>query len=327
MKTTEEIEFNVSKALGLNLDETASIRFDQPGLGRIAVDVEELSGASLIQTRMATEKSQLVIPFQRVEPLVVMYFQLEGRCTFHLPDAIQVPERRHSLCYVPTLRLIQTIAEHTAFEHVSIRFKPEVVASQLLEEGMSDHNWQRLLDAGDQPYTNFRESRAMGSQMQALLHQLLHCPYTGKLGQTYKESLLRVLLIDQLSIFRQNRRTLGLPDTKLTRRDIDTLHELKGYLEQHFLDDLSLDKIAKTFGLNTFKLKYGFKKLFDTSVMRYIDDQKMTYARQMLLDGHEEMLDMADQLGYNHYTNFSAAFKRRFGYSPTQLREHALSLN
>ena len=325
MLTTEEIEHALSEAYRLN--QATSLRFELPGQSRVAVDIEELSGATLVQNTIITEKRGLQISLQRQDPTVVMYFQLKGGSDFSLKHDLHIPERHHTLCYLPTLQSNYFIDQDTYFQDLAIRFKPEVVASQLLEEGMSDDDWQRLLEEGDQPFTTIQESRQMGSQMADTLYQIKNCPYKGKFGRAYKDSIIRLLLIDQLLIFRQSRQKLVAPDTKLTQRDVEALHELKQYLEQHFLEELSLEKIARTVGLNTFKLKYGFKKLFDTSVMRYIDDQKMQYARQLLLDSDQDVLAVADQLGYNHYSNFSAAFKRRFGYSPVRLREPSLVLN
>ena len=108
---------------------------------------------------------------------------------------------------------------------------------------------------------------------------------------------------------------------KLSKKDVAILHNVREYLELNYLDELSLNAIIKQFGLNAFKLKYGFKALFNTSVMRFVDDKKMDYARQMLLHpSDQDMVDIADRLGYNHYSNFSIAFKRRFGCAPTRVK-------
>ncbi|MCF0049032.1 AraC family transcriptional regulator [Dyadobacter chenwenxiniae] len=109
---------------------------------------------------------------------------------------------------------------------------------------------------------------------------------------------------------------------KLSQKDVEVLQEVKEYLELNYLDDLSLNAIIKQFGLNAFKLKYGFKALFNTSVMRFVDDKKMNYAKQVLLHQcDQDVIDISDRLGYNHYSNFSLAFKRRFGYAPTQVKQ------
>ena len=54
--------------------------------------------------------------------------------------------------------------------------------------------------------------------------------------------------------------------------------------------------------------------------MKYVDEHKMNYARTMLQQGREIVTDLADELGYRHYNNFSTAFKKRFGYSPAAVQ-------
>ena len=58
--------------------------------------------------------------------------------------------------------------------------------------------------------------------------------------------------------------------------------------------------------------------------MRFIDGKKMNYAKQILLAQADNTgrFDLSDLLGYNHYSNFSAAFKKHFGHSPSAYKKH-----
>ena len=111
-------------------------------------------------------------------------------------------------------------------------------------------------------------------------------------------------------------RESGDAETRLSKADIDLLNDIKTYLDQHYLEVESMRQLIRQFCINSFKLKHGFKKLFSNSVMKYVDEHKMNYARTMLQQGGVDVADMADELGYKHYNNFSTAFKKRFGYSP-----------
>ncbi|WP_128546859.1 helix-turn-helix transcriptional regulator [Larkinella soli] len=315
MLTTEEIEHTLHEAYRVN--RPAVYRFEDPAIGRVEVEIEEVTGATLIHHRTVTEKCRLRVPLQRPEPMVLMFFQLEGGAHFHQQQDFKVPALHHSLNFMPALQSTYLVGEHSRVLDLTIKFRPREVAARLLEEGIPDDSWLRLLEGADQPFITLHESRKMNAFMADTARRILDCPYKGRLGRSYKEGLTRALLIDQLSTFRTVRDSR---DARLNPRDIETLHELKRYLEEHFLDDLSLDALARLYGLNTFKLKYGFRKLFGMPVMRFLDDRKMTFARQLLRDGKQEPCDIADLLGYTHYSNFSAAFRRRFGYAPSVLR-------
>ncbi|WP_128545318.1 AraC family transcriptional regulator [Larkinella soli] len=315
MLTSEEIEYSLGEVYRNN--QPVSFRREQPGLGRVTVDFEELTGATLHHATFLTENRPLLIPVHRPEPTVSMFFQLEGGCSFQFKQEVTVPENHHALCYLPFLQTNYYIGPNTSRKDLTIWFNPQVVAAQMLEEEIEDDHWQRLMEAPEQIFSTVRQSRPMSRKMTDTLVQVRSCPFSGKLGRTYKDSLIRLLFIDQLLVYRQNQLRSGEPATRLTRQDIEKLHELKYFLDRNFLDDLSLTALTREFGLNSFKLKHGFRQLFDTSVMRYIDDLKMGYARRLLLDADQDVLEIADQLGYNHYSNFSAAFKRRFGIPPT----------
>ncbi|HET7001623.1 MAG TPA: AraC family transcriptional regulator, partial [Puia sp.] len=144
--------------------------------------------------------------------------------------------------------------------------------------------------------------------------------YTGALGTAYKDNIILNLFIHQFVSFTGTESESGNNTATLSRADIDLLNDIKNYLDQHFLEVGSMQQLTRKFFINSFKLKHGFKRLFSHSVMKYVDEHKMNYARTMLQQGRVTISDLADELGYSHYNNFSTAFKKRFGYSPTAIR-------
>jgi AraC-like DNA-binding protein len=154
-----------------------------------------------------------------------------------------------------------------------------------------------------------------------ILSSIQTCPYTGKLREVYMQSQVKLLLIHQLSVVHRLQHATKTDNSpKLTKADREKLIELKYYLENHFLEGHSLQSLSKQFVLNLFKLKYGFKTLFHTSVMKFIDDKKLQYAHMLLQQEKTTIFEVARTLNYGHYNNFSAAYKRKFGYSPQALR-------
>lgn len=86
-------------------------------------------------------------------------------------------------------------------------------------------------------------------------------------------------------------------------------------------DPLTLSGIARDAGLNEFMLKKGFKELFGLTVFGYLNELKMNYARQMLLESQCTVYEAAYTMGYNEPYNFSKAFKKHFGYLPGELKK------
>jgi AraC-like DNA-binding protein len=152
------------------------------------------------------------------------------------------------------------------------------------------------------------------------IHDYLNCPYTGALGAAYKDNIILNLLIHQLAAFTRAEHEDDDTRTRLSRADVELLNDIKTWLDHHYLEVGSLQQLTRKFYINSFKLKHGFKQLFSNSVMKYVDEHKMNYARTKLQRGRIDMTDLADELGYKHYNNFSTAFKKRFGYSPVAMQ-------
>lgn len=105
-------------------------------------------------------------------------------------------------------------------------------------------------------------------------------------------------------------------DDKLKTSDIEALLNLKDYLDAHFLDNHSLKDLSYYSGLNNFKLKYGFKKLFNTPVKSYLKDLRLNFARQMLKETDLPIREIAHEIGYEQPASFSRAYQDKFGVSP-----------
>jgi AraC-like DNA-binding protein len=75
--------------------------------------------------------------------------------------------------------------------------------------------------------------------------------------------------------------------------------------------------------LNEFKLKTGFKKVFDNTVFGYLNDQRLDHASELMLQQqYRPLSDIALELGYSSPQHFSNAFSKKFGISPGKMRRY-----
>lgn len=80
-----------------------------------------------------------------------------------------------------------------------------------------------------------------------------------------------------------------------------------------------LPTLAKKVAINEFKLKYGFKQLFNTTVGQMILDQRMFYAKKLLETSEYSVSEVAFYTGYKYQQSFSNAFTQFFGICPKDL--------
>jgi AraC family transcriptional activator of pyochelin receptor len=84
----------------------------------------------------------------------------------------------------------------------------------------------------------------------------------------------------------------------------------------------NLNEIAKTIGLNEYKLKRGFKEVFNNTVFGYLTDQRLNLAMQYLKDTQKTSSEIAYSLGYATPQHFNNAFKKKFGFTPNSIRNN-----
>jgi AraC-like DNA-binding protein len=285
----------------------------------------------LIRVRAAAEKWYVVLngTFRNVShdlhftggcetPFIMMYFQLNGTSTFADNSSISVSGQMHSLNYLPSFKLNTCIRKNTVEEFFVVKIFPD----QLLQlmQGQDENNPLISFCKRKDAFITLNTPQVIKPAIYQCIYDYLDCPYTGALGTAYRDNIILNLFIHQLASFTGVGSEHCDAATRLTRADIDLMNDIKTYLDQHYLEVGSLEEITRKFCINSFKLKHGFKQLFSHSVMKYVDEHKMNYARTKLQGGRVDLTDVADELGYKHYNNFSTAFKKRFGYSPTALQ-------
>jgi AraC-like DNA-binding protein len=97
------------------------------------------------------------------------------------------------------------------------------------------------------------------------------------------------------------------------------LFALRSYIENAYLDEFSLKDLTYKFGLNEFKLKKGYKQLFQTTVFGHVHQLRMQKAKTVLEEKAMNVSEASFYIGYNNVSSFCTEFKKRFGYSPGKL--------
>lgn len=167
-----------------------------------------------------------------------------------------------------------------------------------------------------QPFSFTDFSYALTPGMLSLLQQInASQDLSNSMKTLYLQSKVCELILLQFSEIKKFH-SVNTDHNTLGKQDQYKFHDLKAYIESHFLENLSLDDLVRLSGLNSFKLKTGFRLLYQQSVFGYIRKLRMQYASDMLLDGEYTVTEIAEILGYEYVQHFSTAFKKHFGQSP-----------
>lgn len=106
-------------------------------------------------------------------------------------------------------------------------------------------------------------------------------------------------------------------------RDLNRIYEARDYLAQHFIAPPTIPQLARMVGINQTKLKAGFKQVLGLTIYQYILERRMTVASELLRERDHNVTEIAYRVGYEYPTNFTYAFKKRFGCLPrTWKKQH-----
>ncbi|AWH86288.1 hypothetical protein HYN59_14745 [Flavobacterium album] len=77
--------------------------------------------------------------------------------------------------------------------------------------------------------------------------------------------------------------------------------------------------LARMFATNEFKLKTGFQHHFRTSIYQLYNEQRLKKAFLLIRYSKKALKDIAYTVGFTTYSNFSRAFKIKFGCGPGEI--------
>ncbi|WP_439337964.1 helix-turn-helix domain-containing protein [Thalassobellus citreus] len=113
---------------------------------------------------------------------------------------------------------------------------------------------------------------------------------------------------------------------RLNHDDIRKIRKGHDMIINHLEKDFpSLKDFALELGTNEFKLKYGFKELYGTSVYRFLMEERLRKSKMMIQYTDHSLKSIAYKTGFKSMAHFSRTFKKRYEYTPSALRKKSLN--
>jgi len=103
--------------------------------------------------------------------------------------------------------------------------------------------------------------------------------------------------------------------------DVPAIKHAREIIEKNITDHWSLEILAAKVGINNFKLKVGFKQLYNDTPYQFLIKLRLEKASRLLLDTDLSIKEVADRIGFDSYRGFSKAFKNNYGVLPTMYRK------
>src|ERR1700743_2523984 len=100
--------------------------------------------------------------------------------------------------------------------------------------------------------------------------------------------------------------------------DVPAIELAKSIIEKDPTSPIPM--LADKAGINEFKLKLGFRELFQTSPYQYRLHLCLEKAKELLEETDDTIDQIASKVGFDTYNGFSTAFKKAFSIAPTVYR-------
>lgn len=93
------------------------------------------------------------------------------------------------------------------------------------------------------------------------------------------------------------------------------------YIHTNYSSCIELSDVCNVAGTNRTKLNQDFKTKTGSTVIKYLNDYRLTLAKQSLIHTDLKLEELADALGYRYCSYFITQFTKTVGMSPSEYRE------
>ncbi|UJJ30658.1 AraC family transcriptional regulator [Halopseudomonas maritima] len=104
-----------------------------------------------------------------------------------------------------------------------------------------------------------------------------------------------------------------------------SLSDIIAHIEHNLDGTLALSALANMAGLSENRLDQLFRQKFQLSCAEYVRNERMSTANRWLQSGELPVREVAKRVGYSHVSNFSRAYRARFGETPARTLRRATS--
>ena len=91
-------------------------------------------------------------------------------------------------------------------------------------------------------------------------------------------------------------------------------------MEDNFRSDLTVEQFAHFAGRSLTSFKNDFTAVFHNTPQRWLTQRRLQEARRLMEDNGETASDVYLKVGFKNLSHFSTAFKKEFGFPPSQLK-------
>lgn len=228
--------------------------------------------------------------------------------------------REHNLMFNPSAVESTYVQKQNDIELFALSFSRERFLQVAENNGSMLDRMASDIAVNRPAILNLKNNLVLTPRIQQVINEIKTCCFQGGIKKLFLQSKALELLALQCQQFESTQQGKGATTWKPTPADVQKIYLARDILLHDLGNVPSLSGLSRLTGLNEFKLKSGFKKIFGNTVFGYLSDHRLELARQWLQGRQKTLTEIAADAGYSSLSHFSHAFRKKFGISPGKMK-------
>ncbi len=110
-------------------------------------------------------------------------------------------------------------------------------------------------------------------------------------------------------------------NSEYLENQVETIKNVHDFLLENLSKRITIEELSKNFAMNPTTLKTVFKDVYGTSLAAHIKEHRMEKAAELLTKTDKTVKEIAEEVGYESQSKFSAVFKDFFNISPLEYKK------
>ncbi|PFI85460.1 AraC family transcriptional regulator [Priestia megaterium] len=204
-----------------------------------------------------------------------------------------------------------TEAYSPSHERLLINFRPDYI--QTMTNGMEEKFYEIF-----QTFPVLRLNVREQGSLESILRKMIKEYEDKKEGyQTY----LKLLLVELLLYIYRHIKKNKIKPMEYHNSLHEKVSEIVRYINNHYMDLLTLHSLSKQFHISPYYLSRIYKKGTGFSFVEYLNQVRINEAQKLLKTTSLSVTSIAEKVGYENPTHFGRVFKKVTGISPLKYRK------
>ena len=208
----------------------------------------------------------------------------------------------------------QALPKDGLFHNLAIYFTNEVFADFWIKYAAKTNELSK--GKPKQPFITYRQDVFLNNYINSVL-LLLKSP--SKFSDDFKQIKLEELLLYLLRTDPEKLQSLSV----IVRDDEDM--QFRKVAESHITTPISVEEMAFLCNTSLSTFKRRFFKIYGTSPQKWLIQQKLKIAANLLKHPHERPGLVYEKVGYENQSSFILAFKNQYGMTPREYQRMNLN--